>query len=255
MRLSDRKKAAAKRYSDKNREHLNEYARQYYKKNKGSIAKKAVLYNKKNRKHINKYMREFRKNHSQSTEVKKKTNAYQKKYHQRPKIKERKKKYRQNPEVKESMKRYRPRINAYHIKRRREDIEYRITCRLRTLLWQALKEHKGNKQIHMEEYLGCRVKVFKKYIESQFKPWMNWEKYGTKWHFDHRIPCANFDLTKVEEQKKCFNWANIQPLEATKNMSKGNKYNEPNLLQFDEFKEHKTHTLESFQTKATSVKT
>ena len=36
--------------------------------------------------------------------------------------------------------------------------------------------------------------------------------------------CASFDLTKPEEQKKCFHYINLQPLWAFDNMSKGVKF-------------------------------
>ena len=54
---------------------------------------------------------------------------------------------------------------------------------------------------------------------------MSWENHGT-WHIDHRVPCAKFDLTKKEEQEKCFHYTNLQPLWAKDNLSKGNKYDE-----------------------------
>ena len=55
---------------------------------------------------------------------------------------------------------------------------------------------------------------------------MSWDNHGfgdDKWHIDHIIPCSNFDLTKKEEQKKCFNYKNLQPLWQKDNLSKGNK--------------------------------
>ncbi len=45
---------------------------------------------------------------------------------------------------------------------------------------------------------------------------MNWENYGKfGWHIDHIIPCDSFDLTKEEEQRRCFHYSNLQPLWAT----------------------------------------
>ena len=38
---------------------------------------------------------------------------------------------------------------------------------------------------------------------------------------DHVRPCSLFDLTDLEEQKKCFNFKNLQPLWAEENLSKG----------------------------------
>jgi len=51
---------------------------------------------------------------------------------------------------------------------------------------------------------------------------MSFSNYG-KWHIDHIIPCARFDLRKPNEQKKCFNYKNLQPLWAFDNLSKNDK--------------------------------
>lgn len=44
---------------------------------------------------------------------------------------------------------------------------------------------------------------------------MNWDNYGQgndRWVIDHIIPCAAFDLTNVEDQKKCFHHTNLRAL-------------------------------------------
>ena len=62
------------------------------------------------------------------------------------------------------------------------------------------------------------------YIESQFDDEMSWSAYLSGGiHIDHIIPCSHFDLTKEEEQRKCFHYSNLQPLWAFDNISKGNK--------------------------------
>ena len=48
---------------------------------------------------------------------------------------------------------------------------------------------------------------------------MTWENRSL-WHIDHIKPCISFDLTKEEEQKKCFHWSNLQPLWAKENIAK-----------------------------------
>lgn len=51
---------------------------------------------------------------------------------------------------------------------------------------------------------------------------MNWDNYG-EWEIDHIKPCASYDLSKPKEQRKCFNYMNLQPLWAEENLRKGSK--------------------------------
>ena len=54
---------------------------------------------------------------------------------------------------------------------------------------------------------------------------MTWENHGQYgWHVDHIKPCALFDLTKIEEQKKCFHYTNLQPLWWRDNIKKSHHY-------------------------------
>jgi hypothetical protein len=72
------------------------------------------------------------------------------------------------------------------------------------------------------ELLGCSLEEARNYIQSKFKEGMTWENYGLYgWHIDHIIPCASFDLKDPEQQKKCFNYTNLQPLWWHENLSKG----------------------------------
>lgn len=103
--------------------------------------------------------------------------------------------------------------------RKQEDINYRLSCNLRTRLSNALKrDQKAGSAI---DDLGCSIDEFKKYIESQFEEWMTWDNYGD-WHIDHIKPLANFDLTDKEQLKKACHYTNLQPLEKTKNIIKSN---------------------------------
>lgn len=72
--------------------------------------------------------------------------------------------------------------------------------------------------------LGCTIKELRNHLESQFKEGMNWDNHAVHgWHIDHKIPCAKFDLSKSEEQRKCFNYTNLQPLWAEENWKKSDK--------------------------------
>ena len=78
---------------------------------------------------------------------------------------------------------------------------------------------KGCKSAHTLELLGCTVEEFRHHLEQQFEPGMTWDNCH-KWHIDHIIPCAYFDLTKEENQRICFNYRNLQPLWARDNSAK-----------------------------------
>jgi len=100
--------------------------------------------------------------------------------------------------------------------------EFKIKSLLRRRLLNAVgKDFKKGKAI---EFLGCSIEEFKTHIAKQFKEGMSWENHRVDvWHIDHIKPCASFDLTKEEEQRKCFHYTNMQPLWALDNYSKGHK--------------------------------
>ena len=105
-------------------------------------------------------------------------------------------------------------------KKLKKDVEFKLKENLRTRLNHGLKGK--NKSAKTMEILGCSNKELKKYLETLFQKGMSWDNYG-KWHIDHIKPCCSFDLTKKEEQLKCFNFKNLQPLWAKDNLIKGKK--------------------------------
>jgi hypothetical protein len=111
-------------------------------------------------------------------------------------------------------------------KKLKEDENYKIRHNLKKNLSRrirnALTRSKTNKFYKTFDLLGCNISEAKEHLEKQFKEGMIWENHGTHgWHIDHIIPCASFDLTYPEQQKKCFHYTNLQPLWAKENMSKG----------------------------------
>jgi hypothetical protein len=102
------------------------------------------------------------------------------------------------------------------------DVGFRMSQNLRNRLRCALKGITKSK--HTLELLGCSIENFKIYLASKFQQGMSWDNYGFYgWHLDHIIPCDSFDLTKPEEQAKCFHYTNIQPLWMKDNISKNNR--------------------------------
>jgi hypothetical protein len=52
---------------------------------------------------------------------------------------------------------------------------------------------------------------------------MDWDDFKKSYHIDHINPCDNYDLTNIEEQKKCFSWKNLQIISKEENLKKSNK--------------------------------
>src|SRR5579864_8302767 len=55
---------------------------------------------------------------------------------------------------------------------------------------------------------------FRKYIESQFESWMNWDNYGSgkgKWNLGHKVPVFKFDLSDPDDCKRCYHYTNFKP--------------------------------------------
>jgi hypothetical protein len=107
----------------------------------------------------------------------------------------------------------------------KKDLEWKMKKILRTRFLTAIK--KQFKKSSVLKLLGCSIDECRIYIESKFQEGMNWENHGIfGWHIDHIIPCATFDLTKLEEQQKCFHYTNLQPLWWEDNLKKSNKVEE-----------------------------
>ena len=80
----------------------------------------------------------------------------------------------------------------------------------------------GNKDLHTVEYLRCTIAEFKAHIEKQFTEGMTWDNHG-EWHIDHIIP-IKYEKPTEEEGIKRLHWKNNQPLWASDNIAKGNRF-------------------------------
>lgn len=114
----------------------------------------------------------------------------------------------------------RERSNKYILKRRENDICFKLAGNLRARLRQAL--NRNSKVGSAVTDLGCSIKEFKQYIESRFLDGMSWDNYG-KWELDHIFPLSKVDLTNREELLKVCHYTNYQPLWELDNIIKYNK--------------------------------
>jgi hypothetical protein len=125
--------------------------------------------------------------------------------------------------IRENARRYsrKPSSNKHVVDRRRADPNLNLAHILRARVGHAVKRQYGVKAYTTVELLGCSIEEARRYLESKFEPWMNWNNHG-EWHIDHIIPVTHFDLTKPEEQKKAFHFTNLQPLLGGDNIRKYN---------------------------------
>ena len=108
----------------------------------------------------------------------------------------------------------------------KEDLGYKLKKRIRTRINNAIRfntNFESRKDKRTLELLDVsNIEFVWKHLESKFKPGMTRENCG-KWHIDHIVPCASFDLKCPVQQLACFHYSNLQPLWAKENLSKGAK--------------------------------
>lgn len=111
---------------------------------------------------------------------------------------------------------------AYNRRKLATDVQYRISLNIRNRVRLAIKNNQ--KSGSTIELLGCSISYLRNYLEKQFDETMSWDNYGIYWHIDHIKPCASFDLSDPKQQRKCFHYSNLQPLEKLSNLSKGSSF-------------------------------
>lgn len=101
---------------------------------------------------------------------------------------------------------------------RRTKSNYYFSKILRSRIYSVLKGLK--KSAPTLQLLGCSVEQFKAHLSARFTRAMKWENYGSYWEIDHIEPCASFDLSQADHQRRCFHFSNMQPLTVTQNRMK-----------------------------------
>lgn len=144
-------------------------------------------------------------------------------------------KIKQNPE--KLAKQYAA-TNARRKKQTETDPRYRMRRNISTIILNHLKRKNSSKRGQsIFKYLPYSFDELVKHIESQFKPWMNWENLGRydskawndddmstwKWQLDHIIPESLFNYVSMEDSNfvKCWSLSNLRPLSAKQNVLEG----------------------------------
>ena len=179
-----------KEYKLKTKEHIKEVSKEYYLKNREYIKEQKKEYNLKNREQ----RREYNKGYYL------KNIEHFKEYLSRPENQERRRNHANN--------------------RYQTDINFRLSKICRARILQALKSL--NKSASTMKLIGCTPDELRKHLESKFEPWMTWENQGLGgWDIEHIKACSKFNLVDPEQQRACFNWSNLQPMEHIANIRKG----------------------------------
>ena len=108
--------------------------------------------------------------------------------------------------------------------KRRKTPKGNLDHRMGVAIRESLKEMKNSRK--WENLVGYMVKDLRKHLENLFKDDMNWERFlKGEIHIDHIIPQSlwKFDSYNDREFKQCWALANLQPLWASENWSKGNR--------------------------------
>ena len=143
---------------------------------------------------------------------------YKKQYKNREDFKQREKEYAKKPKAilnkKIYIKKWKKQNPNYHSNYQKErsnkDINFKLQKYIRTRFYHAIKNNSKFSSVIV--LLGCSIEDFKQHLEKQFKPEMTWLNHGEIWEIDHIEGCCKFDLSKEEEQEKCFHFSNCQPL-------------------------------------------
>ena len=111
------------------------------------------------------------------------------------------------------------RLNEYVKNRIKTDVNFRLIPNTRRSFHHALNGKL--KSSSTKDILGIDISTYKRWIEFQMTPEMNWSNI----EIDHVKPIWMFDVAKDEELKLAFSCKNTQPLLKKDHQQKGVKFN------------------------------
>lgn len=115
--------------------------------------------------------------------------------------------------------------------RYRLDPTFRVSERLRRQITKRAKRdgvaellrgalRRGGRSRSAERLLGYSIDELRLHLERQFVKGMGWHNMD-RWHIDHIVPQAAFELSNDGEWRACWALTNLRPLWASSNMAKG----------------------------------
>ena len=214
---------------EEKKQRKRENCKKWYRENK----EKKLEYDRQHRKE---YQKEYQKEYRKKNETYEKRKEYIKEYRQRENYKEYFKEYY----TKESYKKHKKEYDKNYLasltpeqkeerkikqrQRQKERLEteplYKLKKAIGSLIRNSIK-HKGYQKVSRTfEILGCSYEDFKKYLESHFESWMNWDNYGNPkdgllelnktWDIDHKKPLSY--SANEKELLELNHYTNLQPL-------------------------------------------
>ena len=111
------------------------------------------------------------------------------------------------------------RMNEYIKNRIKTDVNFRVIRNTRRRIHHALNGK--SKSSSTRDILGMDIDLYRKWIDFQMTPEMNWENID----IDQVKAICLFDVTKDKELKEAFSWKNTQPLLKHDHHQKGVKFN------------------------------
>ena len=237
-----------KKWREKHKEELKKKDEIYRRKNKEKILEQQKKYEakpetkeirkkwvKNNREKVNKINKKSQIKHRDKILKQKKDYYQENKEEKKEKHKKHYEKIKDDPEVKAKQREYvaKPEVKKRIRKgqRRRYLIpKNRIHQSMSVSIRRSLKSNKNGRK--WEKLVGYTKEKVMKHLEKQFDSKMNWDNYCSYWEIDHIKPQSLFNFTSYNDKefKECWALSNLQPLEATENHQKGNRWEPKNEI-------------------------
>lgn len=117
---------------------------------------------------------------------------------------------------------YRKSLRKHH-RKNINDPQYKASKACRQILNRTISACKLGKSKRTEDILGYSFHEFREHMELLFDDWMHWGNHG-EWHIDHIKPVSAYVAEGVTDPKTINALANLRPLLARENLSKGSRY-------------------------------
>lgn len=115
---------------------------------------------------------------------------------------------------------YKDYMREYIKARKKKDIQYYMQVLLRDRVSKALREYTQLGKIKSSDSYGIDYKAIITYLETNDPLWNDYKINKHKYHIDHKICIASFDLTNSEDIRKAFAPSNHQILLIKDNLQK-----------------------------------